>query len=179
MLRTRLLAVTGMVVVALLVALCMTIPAVEGSVYYVYITVSSPTSAFASRLVPFAPAVFGPSIVGSISATFAAPPDPDDPLGCNPYVRNITGSVAFIRRGNCPFSTKALNAERAGAIAAVIYSCSSAAPTYCNPGLTTMTSLFDVSIPTLSIRNLDGAFLAPFVNGTVNGMQRNTRMHQS
>jgi len=43
--------------------------------------------------------------------------------GCeaSDYPANVTGSIAFIRRGTCPFGTKSENAGKAGAVAAVIY----------------------------------------------------------
>ncbi len=40
--------------------------------------------------------------------------------GCEPGADNINGRIAFIDRGECQFGTKALQAEQAGAVAAVI-----------------------------------------------------------
>ncbi|PWY76092.1 Zn-dependent exopeptidase [Aspergillus sclerotioniger CBS 115572] len=44
-------------------------------------------------------------------------------LGCeaSDYPSNLTGAVAFISRGSCPFGTKSELAGKAGAIAAVVY----------------------------------------------------------
>lgn len=43
--------------------------------------------------------------------------------GCSDddYPANMTGSIAFIRRGTCPFGDKSSGAGKAGAVAAVIY----------------------------------------------------------
>lgn len=43
--------------------------------------------------------------------------------GCSDsdYPANMTGSIAFIRRGSCPFGDKSSGAGKAGAVAAVIY----------------------------------------------------------
>jgi aminopeptidase Y len=43
--------------------------------------------------------------------------------GCDisDYPSNVTGSIAFIRRGTCPFGTKSENAGLSGAIAVVVY----------------------------------------------------------
>ncbi|KKK23164.1 hypothetical protein P175DRAFT_0501298 [Aspergillus ochraceoroseus IBT 24754] len=43
--------------------------------------------------------------------------------GCEPsdYPSNLTGAIALIQRGSCPFGTKSEQAGKAGAVAAVIY----------------------------------------------------------
>jgi subtilisin family serine protease len=42
--------------------------------------------------------------------------------GCNPLpAGSLTGQVALIRRGTCPFYQKAFNAQQAGAVAVVLY----------------------------------------------------------
>lgn len=44
-------------------------------------------------------------------------------LGCNAadFPAEVKGNVAFISRGECPFSQKSINAKEAGAAAAIIY----------------------------------------------------------
>jgi hypothetical protein len=43
-------------------------------------------------------------------------------LGCNPFpAGSLAGAIALIERGTCEFSTKVLNAQNAGAIAALVY----------------------------------------------------------
>jgi minor extracellular serine protease Vpr len=44
---------------------------------------------------------------------------PDD--ACDPIVDDLTGYVVLIRRGTCPFHTKALNAQNANAAGVVLY----------------------------------------------------------
>ena len=45
----------------------------------------------------------------------------DDGCETLDYPTNLTGSIAFIRRGTCSFGAKSENAGKAGAVAAVIY----------------------------------------------------------
>jgi Zn-dependent M28 family amino/carboxypeptidase len=44
-------------------------------------------------------------------------------LGCDAadYPAEVSGNIAFISRGTCPFSQKSINAKAAGAVAAIIY----------------------------------------------------------
>ena len=46
-----------------------------------------------------------------------------DNEGCQStdFPKNISGNIAFIKRGVCPFGTKSENAGRAGAVAAIVY----------------------------------------------------------
>ena len=41
--------------------------------------------------------------------------------GCGEILNDLTGKIALVSRGTCEFSTKALNAQNAGAIAVIIY----------------------------------------------------------
>lgn len=83
---------------------------------------------FESRL------VIGHDIPKSATPMGLTPPTPNKqpvygPLvlveneGCSSsdYPANMTGSIAFIKRGTCPFGDKSSGAGKAGAIAAVIY----------------------------------------------------------
>ena len=47
--------------------------------------------------------------------------NPDSTFGCTPFTNAaaVAGRVALIQRGNCEFATKVLNAQNAGAIAAI------------------------------------------------------------
>jgi hypothetical protein len=45
----------------------------------------------------------------------------DASQGCNPAVNDLTGKIALIDRGSCEFGIKCLNAENAGAIAAIVF----------------------------------------------------------
>ena len=69
------------------------------------------------------PAVFGPPIDGTLSGSVAIVDDGSGDtslLGCNPLVNDLTGKIAFIRRGECDFVVKVKNAQDAGAIGAVV-----------------------------------------------------------
>lgn len=45
----------------------------------------------------------------------------NDGCSASDYPSNMTGSIAFIRRGKCPFGDKSSGAGKAGAVAAIIY----------------------------------------------------------
>ena len=63
--------------------------------------------------------------------TSAMTSDPQDL--CNPLPGgSLTGAVAFSSRGTCSFSVKALNAQHAGAVAAVLYNTSTGSMTTLN-----------------------------------------------
>ena len=75
-----------------------------------------------------------------------------DTLSCNPLSADLTGKIAVLYRGACEFGTKALNAENAGAIGAIIINIA--------PGVVGMGAGADgpsVSIPLLMISSVDGA----------------------
>ena len=60
------------------------------------------------------------SPVGGAPADLAAP---TDPLGCTADTWAgvaVTGKIALVSRGTCPFADKAVNAAAAGAIGVVI-----------------------------------------------------------
>lgn len=66
--------------------------------------------------------IWGTSLDSSLSgtATFS-----NDGLGnttdaCDSPIENVTGKIAFVDRGNCAFTLKALNAQNGGAVAVVI-----------------------------------------------------------
>ncbi|OCK85137.1 Zn-dependent exopeptidase [Lepidopterella palustris CBS 459.81] len=92
-----------------------TFPAVMGNVfeYRLVLGDSSPNSTAAMSLTPPTKdkePVFGPLVLVA-----------NEGCDSSDYPANVTGSVAFIRRGTCPFGIKSENAGRAGAIAAVVY----------------------------------------------------------
>jgi minor extracellular serine protease Vpr len=76
---------------------------------------------------------------------------PDD--ACAPIAADLTGAAALIRRGTCPFHTKALNAQDAGAAAVVLYNNDTGrfSPTVAgSPAIT---------IPVVAISNSEGALI--------------------
>ncbi|CEP13145.1 hypothetical protein [Parasitella parasitica] len=71
----------------------------------------------------------------------------------------VSGKIALIQRGTCPFSDKVNNAVSAGAIGVIIYNNVAGALTASVPGVT---------VPVISISNADGkALLAALKAGTV------------
>jgi hypothetical protein len=68
---------------------------------------------------------FGPritSVVPPIEAEYAIVDDgsANPTLGCDPIINDLTGKIALVRRGDCDFGLKALNAQDAGAVACVV-----------------------------------------------------------
>ncbi|WP_371194009.1 S8 family serine peptidase [Glaciecola sp. SC05] len=81
---------------------------------------------------------------------------------CGPLSSDLTGQIALIARGGCPFVDKLLNAEAAGAIGAVVYT-QSGTPIAMG-GTDT-----GIGIPGVMVFNADGLALADSVNaGTTN-----------
>jgi len=70
------------------------------------------------------------------------------------------GSIALVQRGTCPFSTKALNAEAAGAIAVIIFNQGDTAAPDRNNAVNPTLAPFTVGIPVVGISFADGAALA-------------------
>lgn len=84
-----------------------------------------------------------------------------DSLGCNNLVNGaaVSGKIAFIYRGDCEFGAKALKAQQAGAIAAVIINNV--------PGTIAMgagAQGANVTIPVVMISQESGVILRPYLN---------------
>jgi minor extracellular serine protease Vpr len=78
---------------------------------------------------------------------------------CEPLTRgSVAGAIALIRRGGCTAFTKVVNAQRAGAVAAVIYNQSSG-----DEQIFPFTGLRTTGIPTMLIGNSAGSALAQFL----------------
>ena len=100
-----------------------------------------------------------------ISSTISAPIvdikqslDPTG-LGCSVLPSgSLSGSIALIERGTCAFSVKGINAEAAGAKAAIIYNNDPSG------GVVSMSGLGSVSIPVVAISNSDGTTLQSYVD---------------
>jgi hypothetical protein len=84
-----------------------------------------------------------------------------DSLACNALVNasEINGNIAFLYRGACDFSQKALNAQNAGAVAVVVVN---NVEGVFNMGAGSMAD--QVSIPVVMIGQSDGALLRPHVD---------------
>ena len=88
--------------------------------------------------------------------------------GCSPLVNgaDVTGKIAFIDRGSCNFSLKALNAQNAGAMAAIIANHTAGAGTIVMGAGNFAT---DVTIPVVMISYEDGQLIREkLANGVVN-----------
>lgn len=98
------------------------------------------------------------SIVGAITAPLRdATATGNDGLGCTAFpAASLVGTIALIQRGTCSFSTKALNAEDAGAVGVVIYMADSSA--LVSP------ALGSASIPGVMISNADGLALRNYLS---------------
>jgi hypothetical protein len=115
--------------------------------------------------VQFGAAAFGPTVANSnvsapvVVALDAIEVDGNQIDGCSPFTNaaEVAGKIALIERGGaCGFAVKARNATEAGAVAAMIYNQpanGAAAP----PGMGDdgINGAF-VTIPTISLRRLDG-----------------------
>ncbi|MEZ4875409.1 MAG: M36 family metallopeptidase [Flavobacteriaceae bacterium] len=90
----------------------------------------------------------------------------DDTDGCEAAVNGgaINGKIVIIRRGNCPFVDKVVNAENAGAVAVIVVNNASGSPITMggtDPG---------IGIPSVMVSQNDGeAIIAAMSSGTVNG----------
>ena len=83
--------------------------------------------------------------------------------GCNPLINDLSGKIAVIYRNTCQFGTKILNAENAGAVAAIIINR--------EPGLVNMAPGDDganVTIPAIFIEDATGTIITnEMANGPV------------
>ena len=109
---------------------------------------------------PFGTANFGPAVpAGGLTGDVMLANDgvgtPSD--GCEAITNDLTGKIALIDRGSCNFTTKAINAQDAGAIGVIIANnVSGATP----PGLGG--SDLAVIVPTVSVTLDDGSLLRFF-----------------
>ena len=121
----------------------------DGSCIYI----SSPSS----YNVPVSPANWGGELEDTNNATIVLI-DESNNLGCHTLDFTFDGAIALIKRGECQFSQKALNAQNAGAAAVIIYNSS--------PGNFSMGAgnyANQVHIPVYSMDGSYGAELASFL----------------
>jgi minor extracellular serine protease Vpr len=88
-------------------------------------------------------------------------PNPATGCAAADYAGFPAGHAALVVRGGCPFRDKALNAEAAGAAAAVIYN---NGPGALNP---TVAGATLISIPTVGILQADGQLIASIAGATL------------
>ncbi|GAB5417173.1 MAG: hypothetical protein Crog4KO_20390 [Crocinitomicaceae bacterium] len=84
--------------------------------------------------------------------------------GCNPLTNDLTGKIAVIYRNTCNFTTKLLNAQNAGAVAAIIVNREDALLGMLGDAVEGI----QVTIPAVFISNIDGqALITEMANGPV------------
>ncbi len=84
-------------------------------------------------------------------------------LGCNPFpAGSLAGQIALIARGTCEFSTKVLNAQNAGAVAAFIYNSAAGGDNLQSMGPGAVAD--QVTIPSWFLRQSDGGHLVDYYN---------------
>ena len=104
---------------------------------------------------------------GSVSATVVPidinlTPPRANTSGCEAadFTSAVVGNIALIQRGTCPFSTKALNAEAAGASAVILFNQGDTTAPDRNNAVNPTLAPFTVGIPVVGVSFLDGQALA-------------------
>ena len=120
----------------------------------------------------FGPALGSPNVSADIvAAVDAVEVDGTATDGCSPFSNagDVSGKIALIERGLCGFAQKARNAGNAGALGVIIYNNvanqNGGAPAMADDGIN---GAF-VTIPTVSLRRVDGLSIVAQLGGTVNG----------
>ncbi|MBK8425026.1 MAG: hypothetical protein IPL27_03145 [Lewinellaceae bacterium] len=128
-----------------------------------FVTVGGVTTEFEEGACGFGTSQFGGAITTDLCAPIEWARDVigNDTLACDSIpAGSFAGKIAFIRRGTCNFTVKALRAQAAGAVAVIIANNSAtAAHTDCTFLLLTGTDPL-ITIPVLNTSRQMGAFLA-------------------
>ena len=113
------------------------------------------------------PAIAGPKCngvarFGPQTFNLTGPVEIASPLNaCFPPLNNLTGKIALIIRGACPFSAKVKNAQNAGAIGVIVYN-------NLNTGTTNMAGTDPtIVIPSVFVTDTDGLAIAANLPATV------------
>lgn len=109
-------------------------------------TINSPSS-LAGSYTEFTESVFGPALYGEITGNLVASDDGAGVLnGCDAFsnATDVAGNIALIDRGTCAFTQKVLNAQSAGAVAAIVCMVN-------NDPLIRMAGCDDIDIPSFMI----------------------------
>jgi len=118
---------------------------------------ATPGGLYPSRVAAFGPTIF--SVSGPLVAVNDGTADTMD--GCQTITQNLTGSVALLRRGSCPFVQKADAATAAGAIGVLIADNAPGTPPV-------MDGVSGTASPTLSTTQAAGdALVAALASGAV------------
>ncbi len=128
------------------------------------LTVTAPlssTGVYAVRPAEFGPQIGTALLTGTVGATIDSIDDTDPSAGdaCSPLVNSdiISGSIALVDRGTCDFTTKAQNAQAAGAQAVLIADNLDAADPPVISGADPL-----ITIPVFSITRATGNLLRTF-----------------
>jgi hypothetical protein len=128
------------------------------------ITVNSPGSILGEYA--SIPAAFGGEITSTITANVVLADDGASPNedGCTAFVNgaSVSGKIALIRRGGCPFVDKVLGAQNAGAIAVIMMNSEDGNP------ITMGGENASITIPSVMISKADGAILEAELSNTLN-----------
>ena len=119
-----------------------------------HVSISAFTISPDDTLIGYGPAAAAPPppTSGSLSmARTGTTTTPDD--ACTPIAQDLTDHAVLIRRGTCPFHTKALNAQNAGAAAVVLYN---NVPGRFSP---TVAGTPVITIPVVAISDTEGALI--------------------
>jgi subtilisin family serine protease len=112
------------------------------------------------------PAGFGPQVTTQTGPALYKPAQAalaSNTLGCNPFpAGSLAGQIALIARGTCEFSTKVLNAQNAGAIAALIYNSAAGGDNLQSMGPGAVAG--SVTIPSWFMRRSEGLNMVSFYN---------------
>jgi extracellular elastinolytic metalloproteinase len=131
-----------------------------GATHEVQITAPS-TVTYGALGASFGPALTTTGLSGGVIA--AVPTD-----GCTAISTALSGKIALIDRGACDFSVKVLNAQNAGAIAAIIANNQPTDPFTMGPGANAKR----VRIPSVMISQADGANLRGLATPTATLRQK-------
>ncbi|MDB2653113.1 hypothetical protein N9Y35_00890, partial [Flavobacteriales bacterium] len=108
---------------------------------------------------PVTPADWGGDLVNINNSSLIVINESND-LGCHTLDLDFNGAIALIKRGECQFSQKALNAQNAGASAVVIYNNS-----YGNLAMASGDYAAEIHIPVYAMNGANGSHLATLLEG--------------
>ena len=106
---------------------------------------------------PVTPADWGGDLANINNSSLVVINESND-LGCHTLELDFNGAIALIKRGECQFSQKALNAQNAGASAVVIYNNS-----YGNLAMASGDYAAEIHIPVYAMNGANGSDLAAWL----------------
>ena len=106
---------------------------------------------------PVTPADWGGDLANINNSSLVVINESND-LGCHTFELDFNGAIALIKRGECQFSQKALNAQNAGASAVVIYNNS-----YGNFSMASGDYAAEIHIPVYAMNGANGSDLAAWL----------------